>query len=581
MKKLAIFLISLLCFPPLFAVEPTKEQKQAVFMMNYSQYVAYKLKTYNNILALEEEYSILNNNMNFETIRDSDSVETINRLMDSIHTERKNHKARQRLKAVVERRMNDALYNSIPNITTIVTGGATPLSAALNIASTIGGIYTSYQRYKNQISEEYDEKMFELQNLTEDNLNDIYKDLNTYTFNLLKRYNISDEWRLNEQELSNIFKYLKDSDAKRAYTNLKNMSEGRYVQHFPMFWYHLARAAQNAGEEADALRYYSRFENENIEIFRYDKTAVDAYKGKIAILQKNKNANRNEIYSKLAFIEKNKTTWNDYYFCALVYAQFDDTKNAKRLLERNINELSSEVDNQFLDGSRIDEIFADTGESAGLLDGFFKKSESSTAPVETVGSIEYDGLELSRALLSEIGGKSGRTFSENSIERQYASDTQSTNEALYYFGQVTSSSIAEKYKADAKRVLVSTKVPSEKKYRVDVMIPLQWMLSANSELKAVFWSEKANDFIFIPMKIDERASKKQRKSQKTSPKETLICYTTGDFNLEWKKDGMFFDSIILIHSAYPIEFQYSVNISKQVKELAPNAIYFNKKKYAL
>ena len=550
-------------------------------MMNYSQYVAYKLKTYNNILALEEEYSILNNNMNFETIRDSDSVETINRLMDSIHTERKNHKARQRLKAVVERRMNDALYNSIPNITTIVTGGATPLSAALNIASTIGGIYTSYQRYKNQISEEYDEKMFELQNLTEDNLNDIYKDLNTYTFNLLKRYNISDEWRLNEQELSNIFKYLKDSDAKRAYTNLKNMSEGRYVQHFPMFWYHLARAAQNAGEEAAALRYYSRFENENIEIFRYDRTAVDAYKGKIAILQKNKNANRNEIYSKLAFIEKNKTTWNDYYFCALVYAQFDDTKNAKRLLERNINELSSEVDNQFLDGSRIDEIFADTEESAGLLDGFFKKSESSTVPVETVGSSEYDGLELSRALLSEIGGKSGRTFSENSIERQYASDTQSTNEALYYFGQVTSSSIAEKYKADAKRVLVSTKVPSEKKYRVDVMIPLQWMLSANSELKAVFWSEKANDFIFIPMKIDERASKKQRKSQKTSPKETLICYTTDDFNLEWKKDELFFHGIVLVHRLYLIEFEYSVNISKQVKGIVPYAVLFNRKEYAL
>ena len=315
-KKINLLLfLQLLCFS-FFAAEPTMEQKQAVFMMNYSQYVAYKLKTYNNILALEEEYKNLKDNMNFETIKDYDSITTINTLMDSIHSERKNHKNRERLQVSVERRMNNALYNSIPHITTIVTGSVNPLSVAINVARSAAGIFVSYQQYKNQISEEYDEKMFEFQSLTEDILNNIYQELNTYTYKLMQKYNISDDWRLNETELKNIFKYIKDTNKQRAFTNLKNMSSDRFVQHFPMFWYHLGKLAYETGDDNSALKYFNRFETENIKIFRYDTTAVDVYKGKITIFLK-QGKNKSEIISELDFIEKNKTSWKDFYFCSL------------------------------------------------------------------------------------------------------------------------------------------------------------------------------------------------------------------------------------------------------------------------
>lgn len=583
MKKLHLLLLPLLCATSLFATEPTKEQKQAVFMMNYAQYVTYKLKTYNNILALEEEYENLKDNMNYETIKDSDSVETINRLMESIHTERKNNQKREKLKKVVERRMDDALFNSIPKVSTIVTEGANPLSIAINAASSIGGIYSSYRQYKNQISEEYDEKMFELQLLTEDNLDGIYRDLNSYTFNLIKRYGISDEWRLNESELRNMFKYIKDSDVKRAYTNLKNMSEGRFVQHFPMFWYHLAKIAYSAGDEAAALRYYNRFESENIEIFRYDRTAVDAYKGKIAILVKNIKANRNEIVSKLAFIERNKTSWNDYYFCALVYAQLGDNANARRLLNRNISELSSEVDNQFLYGSYVDSIFAESAESGGFFDGvknLLKNSENSST-VESAGSVEYDALELSRALLAKLNVKDSTALSENSIKKQFENDTQSQNEVLYFFGENPSAEIVRKSIQDAKKLLLSTKILSEKKYRVDVKIPLQWVLSANTDLLAVFYRENSNEPICIPMKIDGKESKKLKKASRTTPRDTVICYTTGDFNIDWKKEKCTFGGILLNHNLYPVQFEYSVDIKKTTKDIEPYAICFNKKEYKL
>lgn len=556
MKKLiSLFLISLITLS-LFGVEPTKEQKQAIFMMNYAQYVTYKLKTYNNIIALEEEYVNLNDNMNFATIEDYDSITTINLLADSIYNERKNHKNRERLEIAIEKQMNQALYNSIPQITTIVTGSMDPISLAINTARSAGSIFISYQQYKNKLSDEYDEKMYQYQVLTEDILNNLYQDLNTYTYNLVQKYKISDEWRLNKKELEDIFKYVKDTNVTRTYNNLKNMSEGRYVQHFPMFWYHLARAAAEAGDTTAALKYYDRFEKENIEIFRYDRTAVDAYKGKIVLLLNNQNGNKQEILEKLRFIETNKTSWNDYYFCALVYSKLNDNKNAKRLLERNINELSAEVDNQFLDAKNLSKIY--------------EASDFS-------GKNYYDGLELSRKLLSDVGGQ---VVSDKSIEMQYKNDTQSFNEVLYKFGLQSSSSLVYNSMQDIKRISVTVKTLSEKACQIDVKIPMQWVMSSDTELVSLFYKNGVDDPDYCIMTINEKESKKLKKNSEKA-KDCYLIYTTGKIDLNWKKEGYTFGGILLNHSLYPVHFEYYVDFNKPAKDLIPEYVYFNKQEYTV
>lgn len=508
MKKfcLTIFII-FAAFSFAFATTPTENQKQAIFMMNYAQFVTYKLRTYNNIIALEDEYENLSNNMNFETIQDYDSVTTINNLMDSIYQERKNNKNRERLKVSIEKKMNEALYNSIPQVTTIITGNMNPLMMAINTAKSAGNIFVSYQKYKNKLSEEYDEKMYQFQSLKEEILKNMSQELNTYTFNLMKEYNISDEWRLNGTEIEQILKFTKDSNKERVFTNLKNMSEGRYVQHFPMFWYYLAKSADEIKKDSEAVKYYSRFEEENVEIFRYDRTAVDAYKGKIAILLKNQKANKKEILSKLKFIETNKTSWNDYYFCALVYAQLNDNDNAKRLLERNLNELSAEVDNQFVQGANLIDLLA-----------------SQTFEGKTF----YDGLELSRALLNEIGQAE---ISLESVENQYKSDTQAYNEALYYYGLNPSSYAVNNSLESLKNISLSSRSYSEKVCQIDIQIPMQWVMSSNVQIFALF-VKKGEEKItsenseYVPMYMNEKESKKLAKKNPNSKECDLIDTTT-------------------------------------------------------
>ena len=288
--KYLIFIVALLVLNSgiILAEEPNLQQKQALFMLNYAQYSAYKLKTYNNILALEDEYKTLKDNMNLELIEDRESVAEITNLMAAITNERINNKNRERIEASIKRRMNQAIYNSFPSSRSIVAAGGNWATLGIQSLYSVGSLFMSYKQYKNQLSEEYDSAMWEIEKNTILSLNAVASNLLLYSFDLIHKYNISDEWRLTETELTKMFDVLKDENQQRMYRNLQYLENDRFFKHFPMYWYHLAKTAQENKDENNAIKYYKRYELENIPIFRYDTIAVDAYKGEILILLKRK-----------------------------------------------------------------------------------------------------------------------------------------------------------------------------------------------------------------------------------------------------------------------------------------------------
>ncbi len=560
-------------------------QKQALFMMNYVQYATYKVRTYNNITALEDEYKNLKDNMNLEVIKDDSSVNTINRLMSLIHEELKNNKNRERLQASLERKMNNAIYDSFQQMPSILIGAGlsftNPVSLAailpvmINAVQDAGMMYMNYRKYKNKLSEEYDEKMWEYQQLTEDELNDVYEQLNTYTHQLIQQYRISDEWRLNENELAKMFDFLKDEDSKRKYTNLKNLTTDRFYSHFPLFWYHLAQIALEIGEEKEAFEAYNRFEEENITIFRYDTTAVDAYKGKISILLKNKETNIEEIHSKLKFIETNKTSWTDYYYCALVYANLGEVENAERLLERNINELAAAVDSDLMDKDSLIKIYTsnyelDGGNKIPKEDMYYSYYQSDMAkkPARAPYNTLYDGLELSRNLLQKLGSEN---VAIESVKKQYKMNTVSFNEALYMFGKNSANNVAANSIADIKKIKVSIENLTDKSSCVDCLIPLQWMLSSNTNIKAIFRDSSGKKIEYF-LELDEKAMKKLKKEKLS---ECYLSYTTGKIITDWKKIGSVFSEILISHPIYPISLKFNINMVKTYKEITADSFVFD------
>ena len=548
--------------------EPTEKQKQAIFMMNYAQYVTYKLITYNNVIVLDEEYSILNDNMNLQTIKDIASIDTILSLTNMLFKETKRNEKINILKKSIQQRMNRALYNSIAQgVSQIRVSGSDLISMGTSLAiSTLKAgtsCFIGYQQYKDELSKEYDEKIFEYQETKETDLHNLYQQLISYSFILIQKYDISDEWRVNKVQLEEMIEYMKDSNKERAFGNLKRMSVKRYIQHFPMFWYYLAKTALDIGKEKEALKYYNRFEKENIYIFRYDKIAVDAYKGKISILLKDKDKNKKEIVEKLEFIEKNKTTWEDYYYCALVYTEINDNNNAQRLLETNISELSAKVDNNFIAAKNLQDI----------TDKF-------------VGDNNYDGLEISRALLRNL---KNQTFPNISIKDEYEKNTQAFNEYLYYFGLQPSNQLIDNSIKDIKEILVSidskwcffnqnalydiktgtylesfkngmkAAIPGFHKFVVDVKIPMQWVISSDAKLYAVFIKTSEKEIL-----------QKQEELEKAKEKLEKV-------NTRLKKAKEVYDKTYetlqkFIDNSYEVISEYKALLSKEVNEDLKKAI---------
>ena len=565
----------------IYAAEPTLEQKQALFVMNYAQYAIYKIKTYNNIVLLEDEYYALNNNLNLELIKDRASINEINTLNGLSTDEIKNNKNVEMLKNAIEKRMSQALYQSLPTATTLFYGTVDPLSLVLNTVRIASTMYMSYRQTQSSLQQEYDQELWNIDQHRLDQFDQNYQHLNTFTHQLIQKYGISDGWRLNEQELVPLFKILKDTDKERKYKNLKDLTENKFYNHFPLFWYYLANAAYKVGREKEALEYYTKFEHENIPIFRYDSTACDAYKGKIALLIKDIEKNKQEIINKLAFIKENSALedgnkWKNYYYCALVYEKLGMHAQAVVLLEQNIRFLSLEIENRYIKPEQLKRI-----------------SFAEILP----GSIYQDGIELSRKLLAEI--KSGKTIAVKTLEQQYEQDSAGYNEYIHQFAQVSSTSILQTRKDILQTILLDYKVRSGSYFHIDCVLPVQWMMNSNTNLEIIVYMKDGKEYAF-PLTMDEKQSKKLSKQKNNKQ----LAYTA-DVDLssgEKKKDGILKGAwkkifskedigalsnstdiigLRINHPIYPVELKYHIEPQKTNKGLQqPESVMFNGKSYA-
>jgi hypothetical protein len=480
--------------------DPTFEQKQALFIMNYARYVIFKIETYNNIFALEEEYSNFYKNLNLETIADEEGVEAIDQLMKTLHQMKQNHKRADRLKASLQRKMQQALYDSFQPITTIVTAKANRVSIAINAISAVANMYMSYKKYKSQLLQEFDQSMFELELDRENRLHYAQTNLISVSHKLIQKYNISDDWRIDDNQITQMLKYLDDEDAGRSYRNLKDMSEGRFVQHFPTFWYNLAKKASEAGDSANAIKYYSRFEKENIPSFRNDKMAVDAYKGKIALMLKKKKYDKNEILEKLKYIKDNtvksdRLSWLNYYFCVLGYSQIGRYADAKDLLEKTISHLSAMVAEEFK-------------RTLTIADKDSKKEDNKNEIIHLADDLRnyYDALEINRAMLYNSFSKKDskeKQFIVNSLDTELKYGTASINEFIYL------NDISKADKAlNSKVIRFFYNCIGNKLY---IHVPIQYVMNSSSALKFSFNNNK-NQPIDYDMVLDTEETYKINKN---------------------------------------------------------------------
>lgn len=313
--------------------------------MNYMNYVVNVLSSYRNVFVLEEEYKNLSDNrLNLDRV-DSDVLEAIKTMLDTIYSMRANDKEREwfmgKLNQDRQRRQHDILVGIMKNTTGLAVDAASQNWNAVvtGIAGTVGNAYSDWANLQQTLERENNEIQFTYDRKKEDQLHEQNKKQLDVQFVLMNKYNIGDQYRFTRDNAKSLVEAVKASNPKRVYTRLRSMKENLpSCDQFPMFWKHYAWFSLAAGHPDEALDACDHFDVVNQHsIFRCDPMAAQVAMTRVSAMIALGKVDVNAVHRALKTIEAYNYDGTDVdmaYFCASTYySLLGDTESALKTLD--------------------------------------------------------------------------------------------------------------------------------------------------------------------------------------------------------------------------------------------------------
>lgn len=222
----------------------TDEDKwRAAYALNLCTVSISQIIEYNDVNFMEREYEAILNNLNLEEMpKDESLLQILKQILDVITFFRIQDGDKKLLEKEYQQKMKNAIWNAVPSLSIITTGG-NPFSIAISLAAQVGIGYMNYRREKAQITLEQERKEWELQRSAIEQLNGLRRELFDTAWRLADTYDFRDELRITERQISQYNKILLDTDDMRRYERLLYI-ENKF-EAYPPYWYYLGSAANS------------------------------------------------------------------------------------------------------------------------------------------------------------------------------------------------------------------------------------------------------------------------------------------------------------------------------------------------
>ena len=330
-----ILLISIL-FSPALASEDTKDDALlSALALNYCRDSLVKILTYNDRVVLDEEYNTIINNIDLSKIQDEEIIDLLEELMDTLSFFKLQEGDRARLIKKHEEKVANAFYSSFCDVGNIIyVGKGNPYTMVSVALTQIGGAYANYRKNISEYRDELDEKMWKLEKNAIEQINDIQKNFLRSSWNVMKKREIPDKWRLTDIQLVEYVNTLKDEDIERRLRKLRRMSE--YFNAYPPYWYYFAIAALDAAKKTDATEALLRFDKIHQGFFREDHIYTSALMNRILLLDV--DSEKETIVNLLSkMVAQSTKDERKNIFAALKYVECGHFSEAVELLQLNID----------------------------------------------------------------------------------------------------------------------------------------------------------------------------------------------------------------------------------------------------
>jgi len=270
-------------------------------------------------------------------------------LKDEIISERK----RERIEKSYQKRLERTLYNFLSGVN---VSPQSVVSAAVSAVSSMGSMYVNYQRRIEEYMDESEEIIEALDDEKLNVINSIRKDMLTASWSIIKKYNIDDQYRLTEKQINEFVENVKSNPAEMQHRKLERLlQDNPAFEYFPPFWYYYSLTREE--DEVFVLDCLNRFLQTQRPIFRRDILWASVLMERVRL---QKETDSQSIRADLEEIirQSNNSDWQNFLFVGLAYTKLGMVDEARRNLQRNIDN-GYEVS---LNSRLLAEILLDTGD---------------------------------------------------------------------------------------------------------------------------------------------------------------------------------------------------------------------------
>ncbi len=334
---LTCILLSGLLIPREIRADLNKEQAQLQVLqsLNLIAVSLTHILTYNDKVVLDQEYNTIINNLNLSNIPDADIITLLQELMDLLTSSKIQDHERNYILTRFDKNVQTELKNRVRSQIFDTDLVLNPYAGILTAVLRTGSFYFNYRSQMDTYAKEKEEGKWAIEAKTMQGLNSFYKKLLKYSWELMRRYDLPDEWRLNEKQLSDYTDILKEPDLDRRYRKLERIENS--FQKFPPYWYYRGQAAQEIGNTEAAIDCFNQFQQINQRILRKDPYAASVAMCKTMLKMEQTDPGMLKSDLELILANSDDADWGNILFAALQYGQMGDQDTAGKLILRNLD----------------------------------------------------------------------------------------------------------------------------------------------------------------------------------------------------------------------------------------------------
>ena len=337
MKRLAAIILVILSASSPIHAEEAYDPQHTMLALNMAIVSIHRIVSTQDRVILDQEYNTIINKLALGNIEsDYEMTGLFSELMNFITGKGLRQEEAKRFQERYNRREQRQIVDALSGIRAY---GGNLWSWLGSLAASCVSSYFSYQSSKAELLEGLNDELWQLKKEEIEECNELQVRLLNSSWNLLRQYKLPDEYRLTQESLNGYYKAVNEADPAKRLRMLRARNVERNFQVYPPYWYYRAKAAQESGDDSEALKCWDKFAEVWRPVLRNDPYRLEEAKYRVQRLAANSEAKREEIRRLLGVIQDNTTAgdWSNNLFAGVAYFLLGDKDEGIACVEVNVD----------------------------------------------------------------------------------------------------------------------------------------------------------------------------------------------------------------------------------------------------